>query len=116
MPCAGCRVCCINDAIILHPEMGDDVASYHTEAITHPLTGKPAVMLTHKANGECVYLGPAGCTIHHRAPAICREYDCRRQYLGMTRAERKKAIAMGWFRKDQLDEGRKRAHTLGASR
>lgn len=35
-------------------------------------------MLAHKANGECVYLGKKGCTIHDRAPIVCKAFDCRR--------------------------------------
>lgn len=115
VPCAGCRVCCINDAIILHPECGDDVSAFDAVAIKHPLTGKPAMMLKHKANGECVYLGASGCTIHDRAPAICREYDCRKQYLAMPRSDRRRLVALGYMRKDQFNEGRKRAHTLGGA-
>lgn len=34
-------------------------------------------MIAHKANGECVYLGENGCTIHDRAPSLCRVVDCR---------------------------------------
>jgi hypothetical protein len=30
-----------------------------------------------------------GCTIHERAPAVCRAFDCRAYFLGMTRAERR---------------------------
>ena len=112
VPCAGCRLCCINDMIVLHPECGDDPAAYDTVPCRHPITGKPAVMLRHKPNGECIYLGPDGCTIHERSPVICREYDCRRQYLQFSRAERKKLIARGLMDKAKFDAGRKRLDTL----
>jgi Fe-S-cluster containining protein len=112
VPCNGCRLCCINDMIILHPEKGDRPAEYLTVEIRHPFTWKPAKMLQHKPNGDCIYLGETGCTIHDRAPLICREYDCRRQYLSMTRAERRKAVAIGLMDRPKLEAGRQRLHTL----
>jgi len=36
-----------------------------------------ALMLAHTPDGDCVYLGEAGCTIHDHAPALCRAADCR---------------------------------------
>ena len=115
VPCNGCRACCINDMIILHPEHGDRAADFQTVACRHPLTGKPALMLDHKPNGECVYLGEGGCTIHERAPAICREYDCRKQYLSMSRPERRRAIRAGLMDQTKFDAGRDRVHTLKVS-
>jgi hypothetical protein len=112
VPCNGRRLCCINDAIILHPEHGDDPALYQTVPVTHPLNGRPALMLDHKPNGECVYLGPTGCLIHDRAPVICREYDCRRQYLQIPRAERRRLVRSGLMSADKFNAGRDRVHTL----
>jgi hypothetical protein len=72
VPCNGCTLCCQGDAIRLLPE--DRVSDYQTEA--HPrIPG--ALMLAHKPNGDCVYLGEGGCTIHDRAPSLCRSADCR---------------------------------------
>lgn len=72
VPCNGCTLCCQGDAIRLLPE--DRAPDYQTAA--HPyLPG--ALMLAHKPNGECLYLGEAGCTIHGRAPSLCRSADCR---------------------------------------
>ncbi|MDO8800078.1 YkgJ family cysteine cluster protein [Phenylobacterium sp.] len=106
--CGGCPShCCKNDAIILHPELGDDVSSYEAEAIRHPLTGQPAMMLKHKPNGDCIYLGAAGCEIHGRHPAICRKYDCGDQYAKMGRENRRALIARGLFSRAQLAQGRK---------
>jgi len=34
-------------------------------------------MLAHKANGDCIYLDELGCSIHGRAPSLCRIADCR---------------------------------------
>jgi hypothetical protein len=47
---------------------------YQTEP--HPyITG--ALMIAHKPNGECIYLDERGCSIHERAPSMCRTADCR---------------------------------------
>jgi Fe-S-cluster containining protein len=37
---------------------------------------------------SCVYLGAGGCTIHGKAPLLCREFDCREfvRRLGRTKA------------------------------
>lgn len=112
VPCDGCTACCANDMLILHPELGDDPAQYETEPCQHPLTGEPALMLKHKPEGGCIYLGETGCTIHGRAPAICQEFDCRRMYLKFPRAERKRLIARGLFSKSIFDAGRKRLGSL----
>ena len=112
VPCNGCRACCINDMIVLHPEMGDDASTYLTEPTTNPITGKPVLQLRHKPNGECIYLGDTGCTIHDRAPAICREYDCRRNFLQFSRNERRHFVKIGLMSKEKFAEGRRRLHTL----
>ncbi len=72
VPCNGCTLCCQGDAIRILPE--DDERAYVTEA--HPYM-PGARMLAHKPSGECLYLSPAGCTIHDRAPSLCRSADCR---------------------------------------
>ncbi|MEW6511131.1 MAG: YkgJ family cysteine cluster protein [Bacteroidota bacterium] len=72
VPCNGCTLCCQGDAIRLEPE--DDPSEYLTEP--HPYV-KGALMLAHKANGECVYLDAGGCSIHDHAPSLCRSADCR---------------------------------------
>lgn len=107
--CNGCVACCVNDAIILHPECGDDPANYeHVIDVTHPFTGKPAKMLDHKPNGDCIYLGDTGCTIYSKRPAICREYSCTSQFLSMTRNERRLLIKKGVMSKDKFAAARAR--------
>lgn len=112
VPCNGCRACCINDLIMLYPEHGDDPSQYETMEIVNPLTGKKGRALTHKPNGECTYLGPEGCTIHDRAPVLCKAYDCRRNFLKFTRAERRRLVKEGIVDREKFDAGRKRLHTL----
>lgn len=72
VPCNGCTLCCQGDAVRLEPEDLD--RGYRTEP--HPsIPG--ALMIAHAPNGHCTYLGDQGCTIHDRAPALCRAADCR---------------------------------------
>jgi Fe-S-cluster containining protein len=72
VPCNGCRLCCLGDAVRLE---ADDLAmNYQTEA--HPYI-RGALMIAHKPNGECIYLDERGCRIHDRAPSLCRTADCR---------------------------------------
>lgn len=113
VPCNGCTLCCQNDLIILHPECGDDSSQYQTMRVENPITGKPAIALRHKPEGGCIYLGKSGCTIHERAPAICQEFDCRRFYLSMNRAARRRAVKAGYVDKEIFEAGRSRLDSLG---
>jgi Fe-S-cluster containining protein len=114
VPCGSCRRCCQLDLIVLHPENGDVIADYETEVRFNPITGRPAHVLKHKPNGDCIYLGPEGCSIHDRAPVSCQEFDCRLMYLVTSRAQRRRIVAQGAFKKEVFDEGRKRVDTLNA--
>jgi Fe-S-cluster containining protein len=102
VPCNGCTACCRGDLIVLHPEDGDDITAYETER-----------MLKRTAENNCIYLGPEGCTIHDRAPVICREFDCRRMFKMLSRKERRRAIKIGFMDQEVLAAGRERVHTLG---
>jgi uncharacterized protein len=108
VPCGSCTACCRQQVIVLDPHQ-DDIASYQ-----HAIAGTLAI-LKHKPNGDCVYLGEHGCTIHARAPKMCREFDCRLWYLRHDRAERKRLIANSeapQIAKDILDAGRERWQSL----
>ena len=72
VPCNGCTLCCQGDAIRLTEE--DNPKDYITEP--HPYI-PGALMLAHKENGDCIYLNETGCSIHNRAPSLCRSADCR---------------------------------------
>lgn len=72
VPCNGCTVCCQKDLIFLRPQLGDDPNKYDCEFVA----GR--YLLKHKKNGDCIYLDRnKGCTIHGRAPFVCRNLDCR---------------------------------------
>lgn len=110
--CNGCRACCMGDLIVLHPENGDSPEEYDCEVVVNPITRKPVFALRRNEKNECVYLGPDGCTIHDRAPTICREFDCRRFFLGFSRTERRMMVSKGIMTKVVFDAGRARVHTL----
>ena len=79
VPCNGCTLCCRGDAISIHPEYGDVAADYQTVPHHIPeLAQKGIRMLAHKPDNSCIYLGENGCSIHGKAPALCREFDCRK--------------------------------------
>jgi uncharacterized protein len=116
VPCNGCTACCQKDLLFLHPEMGDVEANYETEPAFNPLTGRWGLALRHKANGECIYLGQGGCTIHGRAPAICQEFDCRRFYQAFVqrydRPTRRRMVREGQVGKAVIEAAKARLHTL----
>lgn len=111
VPCNGCTACCHGE-LVLHPEMGDDPARYQTRLVIHPLIGAPALALANKPNGDCIYVGITGCTIHGWAPAICRKFDCRRYVLTFgRRKDQERAVKDGIFIQEILDAARQRPLT-----
>ena len=72
VPCNGCTLCCQGDAVRITEE--DNADGYLTES--HPYIPN-ALMIAHKPNGDCIYLNDTGCSIHDRAPSLCRSADCR---------------------------------------
>ena len=70
VPCNGCSACCLHDMIPLMPERGDLIWTYKHEVVA--TAAGPKAVLQCGETGECIYLGRDGCTIHDRAPAICR--------------------------------------------
>jgi uncharacterized protein len=111
VPCGSCQLCCKSEVLALLPDEGDVVSQYEHELIDIPNMGTVPV-LKHKPNGDCVYLGDKGCTIHDRAPFICRIFDCRRWFLAHSRAERRRMIADSIATKDVFAAGRARLSSL----
>jgi len=112
VPCDGCRLCCQNDLIVLHPEHDDKPEDYECERIVNPLTGRAVYALKRNEKNECIYLGLSGCTIHDRAPAICREFDCRKFFLKFSRQQRRMMEKTGWATKELFAAGRSRLASL----
>lgn len=109
--CGSCRLCCKGDSIILH-EGHDNPNNYETVEILSPITGKPTLILAHKENGDCIYLGENGCTIYEKRPMICREFDCRKFASCVPHKYREALIRNGKIRRLVVNAGQKRAHTL----
>lgn len=106
--CGTCTACCRWEAIQLRPEHGDDPARYAPNVVERG--GK--LWLTIKPNGECVYLGPDGCTIWGDHPAVCRVFDCALDFLMRTRTARRDMIRKGVASRAVFAAGRVRAHGL----
>jgi len=62
-------------------------------------------MIAHLPNGDCVYLGDNGCTIHGRAPALCRAADCRSVALRYNLQAAQALHMMGRLNFDVWDKG-----------
>ena len=107
VPCNGCTLCCQGDAVRLEP--GDMDAGYQTEP--HPYI-RGALMIAHKANGECVYLNEHGCSIHDRAPSLCRSADCRSVALRFEFENALRLHRMGRLDIRVWDQGRKLLETM----
>jgi len=101
--------------VMLLADEGDDVGSYDHEIIDLPearigpldhLAGRGPILKRHP-NGDCVYLGADGCTIHDRAPVICRIFDCRRLVRSHTRQEIRRMVSSGLLDRNIVEQGRK---------
>jgi len=69
-------------------------------------------MLPHNSNGSCIYLGERGCTIWHKAPHLCKIFDCRLAFTSRSRNERREMVKQRLVSVEVLEAGRKRRHTL----
>lgn len=91
--CGSCSLCCWNAAIIL---VEGDADWYETEPCGKKDDGSPILMLKRKENGACHYLSDDGkCTIHGRAPLICRQFSCVEAFQFYSRAERRQMVKDG---------------------
>ncbi len=109
VPCGTCHACCRRQWVVINPQAGDVPELYDTVDIVDPATGAPAKALAHRANGDCVYLGASGCTIHARVPAMCRDFDCRVYYaqiMDKPRTERKNILRHQYSAREMFEIGR----------
>jgi Fe-S-cluster containining protein len=104
VPCNGCTICCHGDAIRLLP--GDNPSLYQT--VPHWYSAK-YLMLDHKPNGDCIYLGESGCTIHATKPQMCREMDCRVVAMKLSYTQARKMSKKGQIKIAMWQHGRKLA-------
>ena len=105
-----CRACCRRNLIPLIPQRGDVIWTYEHEVIA-TLAGTVAVLRCAES-GDCIYLGPDGCTIHERAPAVCRAFDCRDLFRRKTRDNRDAMLDSSTVSREVFSAGRKRLNTL----
>ena len=98
--CAGCTACCRGDRITLL--RGDDPSLYETVEV------KGKRVLKRDANGNCVYLTEAGCSIYDRQPIMCRQYNCVSHFRSMTRLRRRWLIKQNPAFKDVFRAARER--------
>ena len=108
--CGACRACCRGELIMLFP--GDDASAYLTQEIVSPLDGSVQKALIQKPDGSCIYLGDAGCTIHDRAPQICKAFDCVglfKKIMSWPKADLKRPSIKEMLAGAVLQAGRERA-------
>lgn len=109
VPCGSCRRCCQGNSIVMLLEHeGDWVATYEHEIVDLPGAGRGPI-LKRRPNGDCIYLGEQGCTIHGRAPVICKVFDCRNAFAAFMQhapSDRRRMIKAGAIDKDILNRGR----------
>jgi Fe-S-cluster containining protein len=112
VPCNGCTECCRSgQGLFLHPELGDDVESYQTNALLDAAGNKIFVLST-TPDGACVYLGATGCTIYDHRPVLCRSFDCRKHYLMLPRQDRDNLVRLELSSRAVFNAGRARLKTL----
>ena len=100
VPCNGCRLCCMNDIILLIPERGDELHQYEFE-----MAGEHPVM-KRQANGHCIALGKDGCTIYDKRPIMCRKFDCAGMVQGLKKRDIPKLLKDGMVSKEIINRGR----------
>ena len=86
--------------------------SYRHQVLTDQATGNPVFLLATETNGQCVYLGAAGCTIYDRRPLLCRSFDCRKHYLILPRQDRDNLVRLGLSSRAVFNAGRGRLKSL----
>ena len=105
VPCDGCRLCCIGDAVRLlkNDFLEDGTPKYKTEP--HPL-GNTYLMIAHKENTECIYLDEEGCTVHADKPQMCSEMDCRNIASNVSFTQARQFVKKGMLRQSIWEKGK----------
>ena len=79
--CGGCGRCCQGKTIPLNPYEVARIAAHQGISTTEALarfTSDIGASLRSRENGDCVFLGAIGCTIHASRPLACRLYPLGR--------------------------------------
>lgn len=96
--CGDCVLCC-KHSLVPMIDGRDDVSTYETIRI-----GQMRVLAI-KKNGDCVYLGDKGCTIHHRRPTVCRSYSCVNHIVTLKPEEVLEWISKGMLSREVAKRG-----------
>jgi hypothetical protein len=99
VPCGKCQLCC---KTLIVPLAEEEYENYDWAWITTRDGKRHGRALQRKANGDCVYLGENGCTIHGHAPHVCQRFDCRELFLKSDRQFRRS----GQLPKSLFEKGR----------
>jgi hypothetical protein len=108
VPCNGCTLCCRTLIVPLADEEYEQYQWAWVRTRAGEILGRA---LQRKPNGDCVYLGDRGCTIHDRAPHVCKRFDCRELFLKSDRVGRRRAIKSGKLPKALFEKGREMAES-----
>jgi Fe-S-cluster containining protein len=73
LACGGCTACCRNVRVEVSSSEAQGLDTILIRREDMPISTR---MLRQRDNGECVYLGPKGCEIYERRPAMCRVFHC----------------------------------------
>ena len=77
VPCGICRHCCMNSNV----DVTYEVTAGVKYRIRKDKGNDGKILLQHRKNKNCVYLGKKGCTLEDsKKPGVCRAYDCRNAY------------------------------------
>jgi len=106
VPCGNCRACCSSDRVMLGPSDDPRAYRWHVE--------DGYAVLDRQSNGDCVYLTDRGCSMHDRAPSICRRFDCRVLFLTTPEEIRQRRIRENPQMAEVYLAGSARADTLTA--
>lgn len=113
VPCGTCHACC-HSPVEVRPDFGDDPSLYKLAISVDKSAPNRHAMVTldRKPDGSCYALRNGRCTIWDKRPRVCRNFDCRKMYVLHTKAERRELVALGYFKREVIDAGKKRAGTL----
>ena len=91
LKCEGCTQCCRGPDRLL-PIDPSQAEMYEVQMVRFG-TGYLTV-LAMKENSDCIYLQENGCSIWHRRPIECRQYDCRQHMKIKTERQRLPHISL----------------------
>lgn len=75
VPCGDCVQCCTHLTPYLTPEEFES-GQYIYTFLTSPDNSTPTIAIPRTEDG-CIYLKNNKCTIYHKRPKACRQFDCR---------------------------------------